>query len=122
MDDVRREARDCLQRFANAWIDGDYRALGAECRPAIEWWSPLRSELLHGTGHLTALMKELVDHVARPIEITALIVNDSGSRGVLELLSPGIDGNCPTAITSVVCLVDAAVSTGRTYVDIDERA
>ena len=117
MEDARTEARNCLQRFTTAWLERDGAAVAATCLPSVRWWSPFRPDGLDGAEALGAHLADLLHDVATPVEITALIVNDDGTRGVVELLSSGADRKQPTPLTSVVELSGGKVADGRTYVD-----
>ena len=116
MEDARTEARTCLQRFTTAWLERDGASVAETCRPDVRWWSPLRPDGLDGAEPVGAHLVALLQDVA-PVEITALIVNDDGTRGVVELLSSGADGRQPTPLTSVLGLSGGQVADGRTYVD-----
>jgi hypothetical protein len=117
MEDARTQARHCLQRFTSAWLEGDRAGVADTCQPTVLWWSPLAPENLSGADAVGAHLEVLLRDVARPVEITALIVNGDGTRGVVEMLSSGADGRQPTALTSIVGLSGAKVADGRTYVE-----
>ncbi len=117
MEDARTEARSCLQRFTTAWLEHDSSRLAETCLPSVRWWSPLRPDGLDGAGPVGAHLAALLLDVAPPVEITALVVADDGTRGVIELLSSGADGHQPTPLTSVLGLSGGKVADGRTYVD-----
>jgi ketosteroid isomerase-like protein len=117
MDDARTEARRSLRHLASAWLEGDWAAVAESCRPTVHWWSPLAPETVSGADevstHLDALLRGVPGHVA----VTALVVNDDGTRGVVEMVSAGTDHTPPTAVTSVVGLSGGRVTNGRTYVE-----
>jgi hypothetical protein len=118
MEDAHTEARHTLQRFASAWLDGSHAAVAEGCRPTVRWWSPLAPERLDGAEALSTHLDALLRDVARPVAITALVVNDEGTRGVVEMISAATDTSASTALTSVVELSGGKVADGRTYVDV----
>lgn len=118
MDDASTEARCCLQRFVSAWLAGDHSAVAEVCHPAVRWWTPLAPEQLNGAGELSAHLDALLQDVALPVEITALVVNHEGTRGVIEMLAAPAAGTQSTALTSVVELAGDNVVAGRTYTDV----
>lgn len=119
MDDAHAEARRCLQRFVSGWLAGSRPAVADVCRPAVRWWTPLASEHLEGADELSIHLDALLQGVVPPVEITALIVNDQGTRGVVEMLSAAADDGTPsTPLTTVVELSGGKVVEGRTYVDV----
>lgn len=118
MEDAQTVARRCLHRFASAWLDGDDATFAETCLPTVHWWSPFPPENLSGADRVGSHLGALLRDVARPVEITALIANRDGTRGVVEMLSSAADGAPSTALTSVVGLSQGKVTNGRTYVDV----
>lgn len=118
MEDEHAAARHCLQRLASAWLDGSHAAIAETCRPSVRWWSPFAPDGLEGVGELSTHLDALLRDVGRPVEVTALVVNEEGTRGVVEMLSAATAGTPAAALTSVVELSGGQVTDGRTYVDV----
>jgi hypothetical protein len=118
MEDARTQARQCLQRFTSAWLERDRGALAETLLPSVHWWSPVSPDDLTGAEPVGTHLDALLRDVEPPVTITALIVNDDGTRGVVEAVSSDGEGGRPTPLTSVIRLSGGKVADGRTYIDV----
>jgi ketosteroid isomerase-like protein len=115
MTDARSDARQSLQHFADAWLDGDRDAVTKTCAADIRWWTALAAP--RGPAEVSHHLEDLLRDVERPVEVTGLLVDDEGSRGVIEMRSAPAGVGTHTALTSVLSLSGGRVTEGRTYVD-----
>jgi ketosteroid isomerase-like protein len=125
MEDGRSRARSCAKELATAWVAGDYDGVSDVCTSDVRWWTPLSGEDVGGRADARTELDRVLRALPRPIEVTAVLANDDGTRCVLEMKAPADapDGS-PAFVTSVLSLASGLVSAGRTYVDIgsDRRA
>lgn len=118
MDDARFHARGRVLEVVSAWLTGDDDTVTAGCTPDVRWWTPMRDETVCGPDDVCAELQGLIEPLPRPLEVTAVIPNDDGTRCVVELRSAVPTQETPPAfVTSVLTLRDGQISAGRTYVD-----
>jgi ketosteroid isomerase-like protein len=119
MDGARSHARSRVQEVVSAWLAGDYDTVADGCTSDVRWWTPLNGETVSGPADARAELQRVLEPLRRPIEVTAVVPNEDGTRCVVELRSgvPAQD-TPPALVTSVITLRDGKISAGRTYVDI----
>jgi ketosteroid isomerase-like protein len=118
MQDARTRALESVNTLVTAWLAGDQGALTRVLAPDVRWWTPLGGDTSGGPTGVESALEAVLARTARPIEVTALILNEEGTRGVVELRSAPAD-HPVDLVTSVVTLVDARIVEGFTYSDID---
>lgn len=118
MADARGQARRTLEDLAAAWLAGDRAGTERLLDAEVSWWTPMAADTLRGpdavASHLVGLA---AGFTARP-EVTGVLVNDDGTRGVLEVSTGAPRG----AATTVVTFDDGRVVEGRTYVDVPSQS
>lgn len=118
MQDARAVARESLSTFVEAWIAGEPEAASGVLDPAVRWWTPLSDSPAEGPTHAWAALGAVIAGAAHPIQVSALLVNDDGTRGVIELRA-GTEVPQPAALTTtVVTLFGGKVLSGATYSDV----
>ena len=119
MQDVRSKARTSLQEFVSAWLGGNYEAVAEACSPTVRWWTPLSDKTATGPDEAFAALERVLAPIPRPIEVSALVVAEDGSRGVVEMRARTVsDAGTLTLVTSVIAFSAGTVAEGRTYVDL----
>jgi ketosteroid isomerase-like protein len=117
MQDARTRARESVNTFVAAWLAGDPGAATEVLAPAVRWWTPLGGHFSADRAGAWDALQAVLARTPRPIEATALIVNEDGTRGVVELRTRASEESA-VLVTSVVTLVDGAVVEGFTYSDV----
>jgi ketosteroid isomerase-like protein len=117
--DPRSAARDAVQEFASAWLDGDYEAIDRVCSPSVRWWVPWGTGTAEGAMAIRRELERLLTAAPGPLAISGLLVSEDGSRGVVEMRADSASRDAaPTLLTSVVTLSSGRVIEGRTYTDL----
>ena len=119
MDGGRSRARGCVLELVSAWIAGDSGTVSRGCTSDVRWWTPLLDEPVSGRADTLAELERVLAPVPRPIEVTAVVLDDDGYRCVVEMRADSGREDTPSFITSVLTLRDGQVSAGRTYVALD---
>lgn len=118
MEDPRSTARSSVQQFVAAWLAGDFDTVSQTCSATVQWWSPVSPEAA-GPAEACAALESVLAPVPRPIEVTGLLVNEDGTRSVVEMRSPARAQDGPsTFVTSVIGLTAGEIAEGRTYIDV----
>lgn len=117
MQDARTRARESVNTLVAGWLAGDPVATTKVLAPAVRWWTPLGGRSSSGPAGAWDALQAVLARTPRPIEVTALIVNEDGTRGVVELRTRAAEQSA-VSVTSVVTLVDGAVVEGFTYCDV----
>src|SRR4051794_35127774 len=115
MEAGRSRARSCVQELVSAWIAGDYDTVSHRCTPDVCWWTPLSGEPVSGLANTLAELERVLRPVRTPIDVTAVVLDEPGTRCVVEMRAAADAGGPPSFITTVVTLRDGMVSAGRTY-------
>ena len=116
MEGGRSHARGCVLELVSAWIAGDYDTVSRRCTPDVRWWTPLSGKPVDGLAGTLAELRRVVGPAPRPIDVTAVVLDDDGTRCVVEMRAATGEEDTPSFITSVLTLRDGQVATGRTYV------
>ena len=115
MEGGRSRARRCVLELMSAWVAGDYDAVSERCTPDVRWWTPLSGEPVKGLADTLVELERVLGPVRNPIDVTAVVLDENGTRCVVEMRT-AVDGEeTPSLITSVVTMRDGRVSAGRTY-------
>lgn len=117
MPDVRVQAREAVHTLVTAWLAGDRDGVTVVLAPTVRWWTPLSDESSEGPAGAWSSLEAVLARIPRPIEIDALLVNEDGTRGVVELRAPAPD-QAAVLVTSVVTLSDGSIVEGSTYTDV----
>ena len=118
MEEARARARSLVEGLTSAWLAGDHDAVSAACAPDVRWWTPMADEVVSGPADASAALRQVLAPLQRPVQVTAVIPSDDGTRCVVELRSAAVP---PALVTSVLSLRDGQVSAGRTYTDLREH-
>ncbi|MCW2842580.1 MAG: hypothetical protein JWN22_496 [Nocardioides sp.] len=117
MQDAKTVARESVTTLVAAWLAGDPGATTGVLAPGVRWWTPLGGETAEGPDAVWGVVEAVLAGTPRPIEVTALILNEDGTRGVVELRSAASD-EALVLVTSVITLVDGTIVEGFTYSDV----
>ena len=118
MEGVRAHARSFVADLTSAWLAGDHDAVAAACAPDVEWWTPLTDEAANGPNDSSVVLHRVLEQLQRPIQVTAVVPSDDGTRCVVEMRSAATP---PAFVTSVISLRDGKVAAGRTYTDLRQH-
>ena len=118
MEGARARARSLVESLTSAWLAGDHDAVSAACTPDVRWWTPMADEAVSGPADASAALRRVLAPLHRPVQVTAVIPSDDGTRCVVELRSAATP---PALVTSVLSLRDGKISAGRTYSDLREH-
>ena len=118
MEGARARARSLGESLVSAWLAGDHDAVSAACTPDVRWWTPLTDEQPSGPAAANAALSQVLAPLQRPVEVTAVIPSDDGTRCVVELRSAATP---PALVTSVLSVRDGKIAAGRTYTDLREH-
>jgi ketosteroid isomerase-like protein len=119
MEGARSRARSLVEDLTSAWLAGDYDTVSSACAPDVRWWTTAAGGTADGPADTSAALRHVLAPLAGPVEVTAVVPSDDGSRCVVEMRSAAIPPDTqPTFVTSVVSLRDGTVSAGRTYTDL----
>lgn len=116
MEGGRSRARSGVQELVSAWIAGDYVTVSHGCTPDVRWWTPLSLEPVSGLPDTLAELERVLGPVRDPIDVTAVVLDEEGTRCVVEMRAAAGKEGPPSFITSVLTMRDGQVSAGRTYV------
>lgn len=116
MDGGRSRARSCVLELVSAWISGDYDTVSQGCTPDVRWWTPLSDEPVTGLTDTRAELERVLEPVPRPIDVAAVVLDEDGTRCVVEMRAASGAQDAPCFVTSVLTLSGERVSAGRTYV------
>lgn len=115
MEGARARTRSLVEQLTAAWLAGDHDTVSAACTADVRWWTPELDEAASGPTDTSAALSRVLAPLERPVEVTAVIPSDDGSRCVVELRSAATP---PAFVTSVVSLRVGKISVGRTYSDL----
>jgi ketosteroid isomerase-like protein len=118
MEGVRAHARSVVEDLTSAWLVGDHDAVAAACAPDVQWWTPLTDEAANGPTDSSAVLHRVLEQLQRPVQVTAVVPSDDGTRCVVEMRSAATP---PAFVTSVLSLREGKVAAGRTYTDLREH-
>lgn len=113
--DGRSDARSRVLELMSAWIAGDHDTVAAGCTPDVRWWTTLSGEPVSGVADTLAELRRVLGPVPRPIDITAVVFDEDGTRCVVEMRADAGDEDTPSFITSVLTIRGGQVAAGRTY-------
>ena len=123
MEGPRSRARSRVEELAAAWLAGDYDTVSSACTSDVRWWSPAADGTARGPADTGTVLREVLAPLERPVEISAVIPSDDGTRCVVEMRSAATPHDArPSFLTSVLTLRDGKVSEGRTYSDLRQAA
>jgi ketosteroid isomerase-like protein len=112
-----------LRTLVSAWLASDADAAHGVLSPDVRWWTPFGDGSVEGAADAWTALEVVAARTPSPMEVTAMIVNAAGSRGVVELRAgaPARDHRA-VLVTFVVTLSDGAVVEGYTYSDVGVAA
>ena len=112
MEGARARAHGLAESLASAWLTGDHAGVSSACAPDVRWWTPLADDDAVGPTDSSAVLLRVVEPLQRPVQVTAVVPSDDGTRCVVEMRSAA---SPPQFVTSVLSLHDGKVAAGRTY-------
>jgi ketosteroid isomerase-like protein len=101
-----------VEQLIAAWLAGDHETVAAACTADVRWWTPELDEAVSGPTDASAALHRVLAPLQRPVEVTAVIPSDDGTRCVVEMRSAATP---PAFVTSVLSLRVGKICAGRTY-------
>lgn len=117
MHDARSRTRTVVQVLLLGWLNGHGGFVALAGTSAVRWWTPFSDAELGDVAEIERVLRGLLERVAGPVEVGAVIVAEDGTIAVVELSARTTTG-ATTLITSVLTMADGRVSHGRTYADV----
>ena len=119
MEGARARARSLVESVTSAWLAGDHDTRLRRLHPGRALVdAPERTRQPSGPADASAALHQVLAPLQRPIQVTAVVPSDDGTRCVVELRSAATP---PAFVTSVLSLRDGKISAGRTYTDLREH-
>jgi ketosteroid isomerase-like protein len=121
MEGPRSRARARVEELAAAWLAGDYDTVSSTCTADVRWWTPAEDGTARGPADTSTVLRGALAPLERPVELSAVIPSDDGTRCVVEMRSAVTPHDArPSFLTSVLTLRDGKIAEGRTYSDLRE--
>ncbi len=96
MEGGRSRARSRVSELVSAWIAGDYDTVSHGCTPDVRWWTPLSDEPVSGPADTLAELERVLEPVPRPIDVTAVVLDEDGTRCVVEMRAAAGEEDTPS--------------------------